>query len=55
MLGPPELMLIAGLAVLLFGASRLPKIARSIGRSKGELEKGLNESQQTEPVTIESD
>jgi sec-independent protein translocase protein TatA len=32
-LGPPELIIIALVLVLLFGASRLPATARAIGRS----------------------
>ncbi len=30
--------------VVVFGASRLPKMARSIGQAKGEFEKGLKDS-----------
>lgn len=32
-LGPPELLIIAGVLVLLFGATKLPKLARSLGES----------------------
>lgn len=42
-LGTPELILILLILVLLFGASRLPKLAKSIGTSAKELRKGLNE------------
>lgn len=38
--GGPELMIILFLAVLLFGASKLPKLARSAGESMGEFQKG---------------
>ena len=38
--GGPELLIIVGLAVLLFGAQKIPKLARSIGESTGEFEKG---------------
>ena len=38
--GGPELLIIVGLAVLLFGAQKLPKLARSIGESTGEFKKG---------------
>ena len=45
-LGPPELIIIALVIVLLFGASRLPATARALGRSmrifKSET-KGLRE------------
>ncbi len=36
----PELLIILLLAVLLFGSAKLPKLARSIGESAGELKKG---------------
>jgi sec-independent protein translocase protein TatA len=39
-LGPPELLLIAGVMVLLFGASKLPTLARSMGSATGEFKKG---------------
>ena len=38
--GGPELLIIVGLAVLLFGAQKIPKLARSIGESAGEFKKG---------------
>ena len=44
-LGFPELLVILVIVLLLFGAGRLPEIARSIGRSAGELKKGLKEAQ----------
>jgi sec-independent protein translocase protein TatA len=42
-LGPPELLLIAGVLILLFGASKLPKLARSMGSATGEFKKGRQE------------
>jgi sec-independent protein translocase protein TatA len=42
-LGPPELLLIAGVLILLFGASKLPKLARSMGTATGEFKKGREE------------
>ena len=42
-LGTPEILLIVGVVVLLFGARKLPELARSIGKSARELRKGLNE------------
>lgn len=34
----PIIAIIAGLAILLFGADRLPKLARSMGEAKKEFE-----------------
>lgn len=42
-IGWPELLIILGVLVLLFGAKRLPEVARSIGRSSKEFKKGLEE------------
>lgn len=41
-LGAPELIIILVILVLLFGASKLPKLAKSVGTSARELRKGLN-------------
>ncbi|MEE9298926.1 MAG: twin-arginine translocase TatA/TatE family subunit [Acidimicrobiia bacterium] len=43
MLGPPEIIVIVVVLVLLFGAKRLPELARSLGSSARELRKGLAE------------
>ena len=42
-LGTWEVVAIVFVALLLFGASRLPKMARSMGASVGEFKKGLKE------------
>ena len=43
-LGPLELTILLGLFFILFGAQRLPELANALGRSKGEFQKGLNET-----------
>lgn len=40
-LGLPELVIILVVLLLLFGSTKLPKLARSIGESAGELQKGF--------------
>jgi sec-independent protein translocase protein TatA len=48
-LGTPELLIILVVVLLIFGgtfASRLPKLARSIGQSSNEFKKGLKEGQE---------
>ncbi|MDZ7745602.1 MAG: twin-arginine translocase TatA/TatE family subunit [Halobacteriales archaeon] len=42
----PELLIILGIAVLLFGANKIPKLARSTGEAMGEFQKGREEVEQ---------
>ena len=42
-LGAPELMIILVIFMLIFGAAKLPKLARSLGESSKEFKKGLAE------------
>lgn len=41
--GWPELVIVLAVLLLLFGAKRLPEIARSIGKSSKEFKKGMKE------------
>lgn len=41
--GTPEMMVILLIAVLLFGANKIPKLARSTGEAMGEFKKGRQE------------
>jgi sec-independent protein translocase protein TatA len=41
--GGPELLIVLGVVVLLFGASKLPSLARSFGQAGGEFKKGREE------------
>ena len=38
--GPPELLIVLIVALLLFGGAKIPELARSLGRAKSEFEKG---------------
>ena len=42
-LGPTELIIVLIIVMLLFGAARLPKLARSLGESSKEFRKGMSE------------
>jgi len=41
----PELLIVLFLIVLLFGANRIPKLARSVGASLGAFQKGKEEAE----------
>jgi sec-independent protein translocase protein TatA len=47
-LGPPELLIILAIVLLLFGARKLPNLARSLGRSSKEFKRGLEEEERDE-------
>ena len=42
-IGAQEMLYIGIAAVVIFGGSRLPKIARNLGKAQSELKKGLAE------------
>ena len=44
-LGTPELLVIAVVIFLLFGATRLPQLAKSLGQSKRAFKEGLEEAE----------
>jgi sec-independent protein translocase protein TatA len=44
--GGPELLVILLIVVLLFGAQKLPRLARSTGEAMGEFQKGREEVEQ---------
>jgi len=43
-LGTPELIVIAVVIFLLFGATRLPQLAKALGQSKRAFKEGLDEA-----------
>lgn len=49
-IGAPEILLFLLVLLLLFGASRLPKLARSMGQAGKEFKSGLKEGYVAQPV-----
>lgn len=49
-IGAPELLIILAILLLVFGAAKLPKLARSLGQSSKEFKDGLKEGYQEQPV-----
>ena len=47
-LGYQELLIILVIVLILFGANRLPELARSLGSSVKEFKKGVNEVNKAE-------
>jgi sec-independent protein translocase protein TatA len=65
-IGLPEIILILAVLLLLFGARKLPELARSLGRSTKEFKQGMRdatteaedsppEPETTEPASEESE
>ena len=50
-----ELIIILGIVLLFFGASRLPSLARSLGASAKEFKEGLEEGAEDEETVEEPD
>jgi sec-independent protein translocase protein TatA len=49
-IGAPELIIVLLVVLLLFGASRLPKLARSMGQASKEFKSGMKEGYKEQPV-----
>jgi sec-independent protein translocase protein TatA len=47
-LGLPEILLILVIALLIFGAAKLPEIGRALGKALSEFKKGAQESSKGE-------
>ena len=52
-LGTPELVVIAIVIFLLFGATRLPQLAKALGQSKKAFKEGLDDGDQDAPKKME--
>ncbi len=50
----PDLLVVLGIVILLFGGAKLPQLARSLGEAKKELDKGMNGESETVSVSATS-
>jgi|GEM_PF-267573 len=48
-IGVPELLLIFGVLILLFGATKLPSLAKGLGQSIKEFKKATQDDEPSEP------
>jgi sec-independent protein translocase protein TatA len=53
-LSTPDLLIILAIVLLLFGAKKLPDLARSLGSSARELRKGLSDDGAKDQKTSET-
>lgn len=53
-IGLAEILIILAVLLLLFGARKLPELARSMGRSTKEFKAGLREGANDEPTSPDS-
>jgi sec-independent protein translocase protein TatA len=49
---PSELLIILGIVLLLFGAKKLPELARSMGKASREFKKGTREADEDEQPAV---
>lgn len=52
MIGATELILIAAIALLLFGGKKLPEMMRGLGRGVKEFKEGMNEKTPAEQENV---
>ena len=55
MIGSTELIIIGILAIFLFGAKRIPELARNLGRAKGEFQAGVADINSPSRAEIDMD
>ena len=53
-LGAPELLIILLIVLLLFGGSKLPKLARSLGQAQKEFKEGSDAPKGDDPASKDS-
>jgi sec-independent protein translocase protein TatA len=51
-IGAPELIILLLVVLLLFGSTRLPKLARSMGEASREFKKGVTDVSKSEPADV---
>jgi len=54
-LGGTELIIVLVIVLVLFGGSRLPKLARSLGEAQKELKKGMEDGKKDDAKASEGD
>ena len=52
--GPGELMIVLAIVMMLFGAKKLPELARGIGQAKREFEAAARGERDEQPEPVEA-
>tara|TARA_B100000131_G_scaffold312466_1_gene346585 strand:- start:799 stop:1005 length:207 start_codon:yes stop_codon:yes gene_type:complete len=50
-IGPQEMFFLAIVVFFLFGAKRIPELARNVGRAKGEFQIGIKEANEMASIS----
>ena len=50
-----QVLIVVAIIVVLFGAGKIPQLARSLGKAKGEFKKGLVEGEKEEAAEPEAE
>ena len=53
-MGPLELMIILGIALLIFGPKNLPKLGKSLGQTVKNVREGMEGDEEEEPKKVEA-
>ena len=53
-LGAPEILIVLAVVLLLFGSTRLPKLARSLGQASNEFKAGTREGHRDQPADADA-
>jgi sec-independent protein translocase protein TatA len=51
-IGGPEVLIVLAVVLLLFGAAKLPQLARSLGSSAKEFRKGIDEGAEDDESSV---
>ncbi len=54
-IGPTELLIVLAIVLLLFGSTKLPKLARSLGEAQKEFKKGVDEGKAADSSSGDAD
>lgn len=55
MIQGPQLLIVLAIVLLLFGGSKLPKLARGLGEAQKEFREGLKDGQMPESANTKTD